>query len=164
MPHLSPFQSLPLLGNILGSELKFLLCHRIIFRQIHQFLRHQCRALYPVELSTTVYTKQAPTSSCSIVWPSGMIIWPPVNLVGLIPGYAYELAFKDVAEKASTLKSAHSERCSLKNRTRTAGGTFCQGRTKANPLNRILNFGLSFHSRWRIFQSHRWNSQSYKQL
>ena len=38
------------------------------------------------------------TSSCSIVWPRGIIIWLPVNLVGLIPGYAYEPAFKEAAE------------------------------------------------------------------
>lgn len=38
------------------------------------------------------------TSSCSIVWPSGMMIWLPVNLVGLIPGYAYEPAFNEAAE------------------------------------------------------------------
>jgi len=30
--------------------------------------------------------KKKHTSSCSIVWPRGMIIWLPVNLVGLIPG------------------------------------------------------------------------------
>lgn len=64
------------------------------------------------------------TSSCSIVWPRGMIIWLPVNLVGLIPGYANEPAFNEAAENASTLKSAHSERCSLRKRTSTAGGTF----------------------------------------
>lgn len=52
------------------------------------------------------------------------MIWLPVNLVGLIPGYAYELALRVAAEYASMLKSAHSERCSLKKRTNTAGGTF----------------------------------------
>lgn len=103
-------------------------------------------------------TKQVNTSSCSIVLPSGMMIWLPVNPVGLIPGYAYNLAFRDVAEKASTVKSAHSERCSLRTRTSTAGGTFCQGRTKTYSLNRISKFSLSFHSRWTISKSRHWNS------
>lgn len=72
------------------------------------------------------------TSSCSIVWPSGIIIWLPVNLVGLIPGYVYGQDFNAEATKASTLKSAHSERCSLRNRTSTAGGTFCQETKESN--------------------------------
>jgi len=38
------------------------------------------------------------TSSFSIVWPRGIIIWLPVNLVALIPEKAYEPAFKAAAE------------------------------------------------------------------
>lgn len=32
-----------------------------------------------------------------MVWPRGIIIWVPVNLVGLVPGYVHALDFKDVA-------------------------------------------------------------------
>ena len=38
------------------------------------------------------------TSSFSTVWASGMIIWPPENLMGRNPGSEHALAFSDEAK------------------------------------------------------------------
>lgn len=53
-----------------------------------------------------------------------MVVWLPENWEGLNPGKANESPLNDAAAYASTLKSAHSERCSLRNRTISEGETF----------------------------------------
>uniref|UniRef100_A0A7C9DRH7 Uncharacterized protein n=1 Tax=Opuntia streptacantha TaxID=393608 RepID=A0A7C9DRH7_OPUST len=66
---------------------------------------HICKRWMSLDMYASSGVREWPSSritsnisSFSIVWPRGIIIWLPVNLVALIPEKAYEPAFKAAAE------------------------------------------------------------------